>query len=111
MMTLLSKLVLSRRGQAGLGRVWARMFRWDAKPDNIQGHSFPTGLRAPAHWTIYFLSGIGLSLILNWKELRRQFGIRFPNVLVDDSLEFYNRYINLVFPLLCLHLCPGTQTR
>ena len=110
-MTLLSKVLRDRRSQVGLGRVWARMFRWDAKPDNIQGHSFPTGLRAPTHWTVYILSGIGLSLLLNWKELRRQFGIRFPNVLVDDSLEFYNRYINLVFPLLCLHLSPGIQTK
>ena len=90
-MTLLSKLLRDRRSHAGLGQVWARMFRWDAKPDNIQAHSFPTGLRAPSHWTIYFLSGIAVALMVNWKEVKKRFGVRFPNVWVDDSLEFYSR--------------------
>ena len=40
---------------------------------------------------MYILSGIGLSMLINWKEVKRQFGIRFPNVWVDDSLEFYHR--------------------
>ena len=35
-MSLLSKVLRDRRSQAGLGQVWSRMFRWDAKPDNIQ---------------------------------------------------------------------------
>ena len=45
---------------------------------------------------MYILSGIGLSLLLNWKEIKRQFGVRFPNVWVDDSLEFYHKYSDKV---------------
>ena len=36
LMSLLSKVLRDRRSQTGLVQVWSRMFRWDAKPDNIQ---------------------------------------------------------------------------
>ena len=91
-MTILSKLVSSRLLAASLGRgPGARLFRWDAKPDNIQAHSFLKGLYAPAHWTFWILSGFMFGMFVNWSDLREKYGIRFPNVLVSDTLEHYTR--------------------
>merc|ERR1719431_1646334 len=64
-----------------------REFRWDAKPDNIQGHSFPQGLDAPAHYTFWMIFGISVSLFFSWSTIKEKFGIRIPNILLSDTLE------------------------
>jgi len=64
-----------------------REFRWDAKPDNIQGHSFLQGLHAPAHYSFWLIFLGGASLFVSWKTIREKFGIRIPNVLVADTFE------------------------
>jgi len=92
-MTLLSKLLVVKpslttrtlvlRGNPAL----KREFRWDAKPDNIQGHSFLQGLHAPAHYSFWLIFLGGASLFVSWKTIREKFGIRIPNVLVADTFE------------------------
>ena len=92
-MTLLSKLLVVKptlttrtlvlRGNPAL----KREFRWDAKPDNIQGHSFLQGLHAPAHYSFWLIFFGGASLFVSWKTIREKFGIRIPNVLVADTFE------------------------
>jgi len=64
-----------------------REFRWDAKPDNIQGHSFLQGLHAPAHYSFWLIFFGGASLFVSWRTIREKFGIRIPNVLVADTFE------------------------
>jgi len=92
-MTLLSKLLvvkptLTTRTIVLRGNpVLKREFRWDAKPDNIQGHSFLQGLRAPAHYTYWVMFGMATSLFFSWKTIREKFGIRIPNILISDTLE------------------------
>jgi len=92
-MTLLSKLLvvkptLTTRTIVLRGNpVLRREFRWDAKPDNIQGHSFLQGLRAPAHYTYWVMFGMATSLFFSWKTIREKFGIRIPNILISDTLE------------------------
>ena len=91
-MTILSKLVSSRLQAVSLGRrPGARLFRWDAKPDNIQAHSFLKGLYAPVHWSFVILSGFMFGMFVNWSDLREKYGIRVPNVLLRDTLEFFTR--------------------
>jgi len=92
-MTLLSKLLVVKptlttrtlvlRGNPAL----KREFRWDAKPDNIQGHSFLQGLHAPAHYSFWLIFFGGASLFVSWRTIREKFGIRIPNVLVADTFE------------------------
>ena len=48
--------------------------RWDAKPDNQFGHSFPQGFNAPAHPTFWALFGLFFGLLLNWRGIREYFG-------------------------------------
>ena len=31
-------------------------------------------------------------MMFNWTTIKRELGIRFPNILVDDTLEYYSRY-------------------
>jgi len=95
-MTLLSKL-LSVRGNLLNKQVFRsggslRQFRWDGKADNVQAHSFLHGLRAPAHFTYWLLFGGGIITLMNWKTIRRELGIRFPNVWINDSFEYFARY-------------------
>jgi len=93
-MTLLSKLLALRPTLVTRSLVVrpVRQFRWDAKPDNVQGHSFLQGLRAGAHWTYWLIFWGGILLTFNWKTLKRELGIRFPNLLLDDTLEHYSKY-------------------
>merc|ERR1719158_1198183 len=98
-MTLLSKLlvvkpnllttrVMGLRGSNMLIKSQqTRGFRWDAKPDNIQGHSFLQGLHAPAHYSFWLIFFGGASLFVSWRTIREKFGIRIPNVLVADTFE------------------------
>merc|ERR1719414_1736575 len=89
-MTILSKLVSQRLQAVSLARrPGTRLFRWDAKPDNIQAHSFPKGLYAPAHWTMWILSGLMFGMFINLSDLKEKYGIRLPNVLLRDTVEFY----------------------
>jgi len=89
-MTILSKLVSSRLQAVSLARGrGTRLFRWDAKPDNIQAHSFLKGLYAPAHWTLWILSGLMYGMFVNWHDLKEKYGIRLPNVLLRDTVEYY----------------------
>ena len=91
-MTILSKLVSSRLQGLSLVRgPGTRQFRWDAKPDNIQAHSFLKGLYAPSHWTMWILSGIMMGMFVNWSDLRDKYGIRLPNVLLRDTVEHFTR--------------------
>jgi len=90
-MTILSKLV-QQRPSSSFRRQWVRFFRWDSKPDNIQAHSFPTGLRAPNHWSLYVLTGVMFTLVINWTEVYKRFGIRIPNIFVSESLEFFTKH-------------------
>ena len=93
-MTILSKLVSSRLQAVSLARGrGTRLFRWDAKPDNIQAHSFLKGLYAPAHWTLWILSGLMYGMFVNWHDLKEKYGIRLPNVLLRDTVEYYTRYL------------------
>ena len=103
-MALLSKhLVLAtgrvlRQGGAG-GQVQGgvpaggqvRTFRWDGKADNVQGHSFQTGLKAGAHpifWTLVGMLGV---VLLDWRKIRERFGIGLPApLLITESLEYMN---------------------
>ena len=96
-MTLLSKLVSPRPSQLLRKLVHqpcprSRQFRWDAKPDNVQGHSFLQGLKAPASFHYWILFGITVGTFTNFKNLREQFGIRIPNEVVADAIEKFNRY-------------------
>lgn len=99
-MTLLSKLVLHRtlptKSRLLVRQTPVRQFRWDAKPDNVQGHSFLQGLNAPAHFTYWMIFGGGMMMLFNWKTIKRELGVRFPNMLIDDSLEYYSRYSDKV---------------
>lgn len=91
-MTILSKLVSARLQTLSMTRgTSVRLFRWDAKPDNIQAHSFLKGLYAPAHWTLWILSGFMFGMFVNWSDLRDKYGIRLPNVLLRDTVEYYTR--------------------
>lgn len=90
-MTILSKLVSSRLQTVKLSGPGTRLFRWDAKPDNIQAHSFPKGLYAPTHWTFKIISVCMIGLFVNWSELRDKYGIRLPNVLFRDTIEYFTR--------------------
>ena len=95
-MTILSKLVNQRLGSSLRrsspgGAAWSRMFRWDAKPDNIQAHSFRHGLYAGGHWTWWALSVIGLSFIVNWTELKQKYGISLPIPFIRETLEFFTK--------------------
>ena len=90
-MTILSKLVSPRPARGSVLQSWARLFRWDAKPDNIQAHSFLKGLYAPSHWTMWILSGIMMGMFVNWSDLRDKYGIRLPNVLLRDTVEHFTR--------------------
>ena len=65
------------------------MFRWDAKPDNVQAHSFGSGLKAPAHWSYVILTGLFMGMVVDWKMIREKFGVRIPNVWVHDALEYF----------------------
>ena len=105
-MTLLSKhLVLATgrvviQGGAGLpagagarlpagGQV--RSFRWDGKADNVQGHSFFTGLRAGAHPYFWAIAGIFAVVLVDWNKVRKRFGIGLPApLLVTEALEYMN---------------------
>ena len=91
-MSLLSKVLRDRRSQAGLCQVWSRMFRWDAKPDNIQAHSFPHGLRAPPHWSYVLLSGLFIGACFNWSALKK-LGVKIPNIWLQDTMEFFRYQI------------------
>merc|ERR1719234_2833977 len=64
-----------------------RAFRWDGRPDNVQGHSFLSGLKAPGNPFFWVLVGSLLIVFLDWKELKEKYGIRFPNLWVSDGLE------------------------
>jgi len=98
-MTLLSKLlvvkpnllttrVMGLRGSNMLIKSQqTRGFRWDAKPDNIQGHSFLQGLHAPAHWAFWAMFFMGSSLFFSWRSFKEKFGLRFPNILISDTME------------------------
>ena len=63
------------------------LIRWDGRPDNVQGHSFLTGLKAPGNPFYWLLTGCGLILFLNWAEIKEKYGIRFPNLWVSNALE------------------------
>ena len=82
-MTILSKLLMRRipRGFC------TRQFRWDGKPDNVQGHSFLKGLNAPAHWSFWWIFGGAVMFLVDWKRMKEKFGIRMPNILLQDTLE------------------------
>ena len=69
-MTILSKLVSSRLQALSLVRgPGTRLFRWDAKPDNIQAHSFLKGLYAPSHWTMWIHAlGLGTPRCAAWSQ-------------------------------------------
>jgi len=92
-MTLLSKLLVVKPAHTTKAIVLRgnpilkREFRWDAKPDNIQGHSFLQGLHAAAHWSYWAIFFGGVSLFFSWKTIREKFGIRFPNILIADTFE------------------------
>jgi len=90
-MTILSKLV-QNRSSSSFRHQWVRLFRWDAKPDNIQAHSFPTGLRAPSHWSLYVLTGCMFTLVINWTEVYKRFGISPPNIWASESLQWFTKY-------------------
>jgi len=105
-MTLLSKLLvvgptLSTRGKVitilptrsvVIRSPQFRQFRWDAKPDNVQGHSFLQGLHAPAHITYWIIFGFTTSFLFNWKTIRRELGLRFPMLGLNDMLEDMNQH-------------------
>ena len=63
------------------------MIRWDGRPDNVQGHSFLSGLKAPGNLFFWVLVGSMVIVFLDWKELKEKYGIRFPNLWVSDGLE------------------------
>jgi len=92
-MTLLSKLLVVKPAHTTRAIVLRgnpilkREFRWDAKPDNIQGHSFLQGLHAAAHWSYWAIFFGGASLFFSWKTIREKFGIRIPNILIADTFE------------------------
>jgi len=89
-MTILSKLIHQRPSRMmSPGLVWSRMFRWDAKPDNVQAHSFGSGLKAPAHWSYVILTGMFIGMTLDWKMIREKVGIRIPNIWVQDTIEYF----------------------
>ena len=89
-MTILSKLINHRPSRMmSPGLVWSRMFRWDAKPDNVQAHSFGSGLKAPAHWSYVILTGMFIGMTLDWKMIREKVGIRIPNIWVQDTIEYF----------------------
>lgn len=64
-----------------------RAFRWDGRPDNVQGHSFLVGLNSKANPFFWALVGLGLIVFLDWGELKEKYGIRFPNLWVSHALE------------------------
>lgn len=37
-----------------------------------------------------------MMMLFNWKTIKRELGVRFPNMLIDDSLEYYSRYSDKV---------------
>lgn len=94
-MTLLSKLLVVRPTLVTRPMV-VRQFRWDGKQDNIQSHSFLQGLLAPAHWSYWFIFWGGMTFLFNFKTIKRELGIRFPNVFVDDTLDYYTRNNDMV---------------
>eukprot|EP00090_Calanus_glacialis_P021210 TRINITY_DN3273_c0_g1_i1.p1 TRINITY_DN3273_c0_g1~~TRINITY_DN3273_c0_g1_i1.p1 ORF type:complete len:590 (-),score=198.57 TRINITY_DN3273_c0_g1_i1:152-1921(-) len=97
-MTLLSKLLLVRPTLVTRSLVVrpVRQFRWDAKPDNVHSHSFLQGLWAPAHWTYWLIFWGGILFTFNWKTVKKELGIRFPNLMVDEALEHYSRYDDMI---------------
>jgi len=88
-MTILSKLVSPRPARGSVLQSWARLFRWDAKPDNIQAHSFPHGLRAPPHWSYVLLSGLFIGACFNWSALKK-LGVKIPNIWLQDTMDFFS---------------------
>jgi len=64
-----------------------RAFRWDGRPDNVQGHSFLVGLNSKANPFFWALVGMSLLVFLDWGEIREKYGIRFPNLWVSHGLE------------------------
>ena len=97
-MTLLSKLLLVRPTLVTRSLVVrpVRQFRWDAKPDNVHSHSFLQGLWAPAHWTYWLIFWGGILFTFNWKTVKKELGVRFPNLMVDEALEHYSRYDDMI---------------
>jgi len=93
-MTLLSKLLAVRPTLVTRSLVVrpVRQFRWDSKADNVQAHSFLHGLRAAAHPAFWFIFWSGILTTLNWKTIKKELGLRFPNIFVADTLDLVNRY-------------------
>jgi len=93
-MTLLSKLLAVRPTLVTRSLVVrpVRQFRWDSKADNVQAHSFLHGLRAAAHPAFWFIFWSGILTTLNWKTIKKELGLSFPNIFVADTLDLVNRY-------------------
>jgi len=81
---LLSNVNYKRHGH--IKGMYVRQFRWDGKPDNVQGHSFLSGLQAKAHPLFWALCVCGTIMFINWSKLKEQYGIRFPNIMIADVL-------------------------
>ncbi len=68
--------------------------RWDAKPDNQFGHSFPKTFHAPAHPTFWFLIGMLFVISINWSSFKEHFGFTLMPPLVQVILgRSYCRYL------------------
>lgn len=91
------------------------LIRWDGRPDNVQGHSFLSGLNAPANPLFWVLVGGGLLLFFDWAELKEKYGIRFPNLWVSDGLEEITKDRGTVdiskFKYLLTYICQGENGR
>lgn len=64
-----------------------RLFRWDAKPDNQFGHSFPQGINAPAHPTFWIIMIIFLGYFINWRTVREYIGFSPLPGPLQESVE------------------------
>jgi len=96
-MTLLSKFrglssfpvrnaLLSPASQYSRRVVPRRTFRWDAKPDNVFGHSFRQGLLGPVNPIFCAIMGISVSLMFNWDELEKKYGIKIPIPIFQENM-------------------------
>jgi hypothetical protein len=62
--------------------------RWDAKPDNQFGQSFPKGFNKPAHPAFIGIVFIMLGLAVNWRTVREYLGFSpFPEYVQVRSPE------------------------